>query len=295
MPSRRVGSTQQRTVKYRHSFHAGNFADVFKHVILLEILQALCRKETAFFVLDTHAGEGAYELAPPQSQPAPEYGDGVSRVLAAADHPALRAYVELIRKLGAAPDRDGLALYPGSPLIIATRLRAQDRAVLFELRAAAAGVLERRMHAYGNVSVHRQDGYAALRSQLPPRERRGLVLIDPPYESPPEEFALVERALGEGHRRWATGVYAIWYPIKRREPVDAFQARLKAGGMRKILCAELTLFPPDSRVSLNGCGMIIVNPPFQLESSLREALPALHSALGGRTGSRGACFWLVPE
>jgi 23S rRNA (adenine2030-N6)-methyltransferase len=134
-----------------------------------------------------------------------------------------------------------------------------------------------------------------VRAELPPPERRGLVLVDPAYEAQEAEFALVESALGEGHRRWATGVYAIWYPIKRRGPIEGFHDRLRASGVRRILCAELSLFAEDSRVSMNGCGMVIVNPPYQLEQALGEALPVLHATLGGRPGSRATCSWLVPE
>lgn len=284
-------------MKYRHGFHAGNFADVFKHVIVLELLGALRRKESAFFALDTHAGRGAYDLPSPDAARRPEYCDGIARLFAAApEHPALRQYLELLASLGAAPDLAGrVHSYPGSPLIIASRLRTQDRAALFEVNASEAGALKRVLRGHRNVSVHAADGYAALRSHLPPLERRGLVLVDPPYESPKEERARLLTALVEGWRRWSTGMFAIWYPIKRRAPIDRFHAQLKASGVRRILCAELGLYPQDSRVSMNGCGMILVNPPFQLERSLSAALPMLHAALGGRPRSRSECFWLVPE
>jgi 23S rRNA (adenine2030-N6)-methyltransferase len=282
-------------VKYRHSFHAGNFADVLKHLILLEILHALRRKQTGFFVLDTHAGCGAYELGARNSQPRPEYRDGIARVLEKpTPDPAVQRYVALIQRLGEANGGD-LHRYPGSPLIIASQLRQQDRAVLFELSPSELMSLKRNTRAHRNVSAHHADGYSALRAQLPPLERRGLVLIDPSYESQQAEFGRVQTALAESWRRWATGIFAIWYPVKRRAPVERFHAQLRGSGVRRILCAELSLFPQDSRVSLNGSGMIIVNPPFELEASLAQTLPALHAALGGRRGSCEECYWLVPE
>jgi 23S rRNA (adenine2030-N6)-methyltransferase len=218
--------------------------------------------------------------------------------LLAMEHPpeSVADYLGLVR---AHADLEGAAAtprsYPGSGRLAQLILRAQDRAVLCELERSEVGALRGAIGKDQRFLIVHGDGYAAIRAELPPRERRGLVLIDPAYESQVAELTQVEEALAEAHRRWATGIYAIWYPIKRREPIDAFHARLQASGVRRILCAELTLFAADSRVSLNGSGMIIVNPPFQLEDTLREALPALHSALGGKPGSRGACYWLVPE
>ncbi len=284
-------------MKYRHRFHAGNFADVVKHLVLLELLTALRRKPAAFFVLDTHAGRGAYEFSSPDPGIQLEHQEGIGRLLqSAVAAPALEDYLALVRTLGGAgDDPTALRSYPGSPLIIASQLREQDRAVFFELNAPEAMSLRGVLASHRNVSVHRADGYDALRSQLPPGERRGLVLIDPPYESPEAEFLRLQDALEEGLRRWATGIYALWYPIKRRAPVERFHARLRANAMRPTLCAELGIYPDDSRVSLNGCGVLIVNPPYQLGRTLGEALPALHSTLGGRPGTRAECFWLVPE
>ena len=284
-------------MKYRHQFHAGNFADVVKHFVLLEILKSLRRKSAAFFVLDTHAGRGAYELPAPNAGSKSESLGGIGQLLQnATDIPGVGDYLALVKTLGGSGDASaGLRRYPGSPLIIASQLRQADRAAFFELNAPEAAALQRTLHAHRNVSVQCADGYDALLSHLPPLERRGLVFIDPSYESQEAEFIRVANALTEGGRRWSTGVYAIWYPIKRRATIEAFHARLKATGIRKMLCAELGIYPDDSRVGLNGCGMVIVNPPFQLEHALSEALPALHAALGARPGTRVDCFWLVPE
>lgn len=268
-----------------------------KHLAVLELLTALRRKSAAFFVLDTHAGRGAYDLSRPDSGIQLEHQAGIGRLLqSAAAAPALEDYLALVRTLGrAGDDPTALRSYPGSPLIIVSQLREQDRAAFFELSAPEAISLRGVLASHRNVSVHCADGYEALRSHLPPPERRGLVLIDPSYESPEGEFSRLPETMKKGWRRWASGIYAIWYPIKRRAAVERFHARLRVSGIRRILCAELGMYPDDSRVSLNGCGMVIVNPPYQLERTLGAALPALHSALGGRPGTRAECFWLVPE
>jgi 23S rRNA (adenine2030-N6)-methyltransferase len=207
----------------------------------------------------------------------------------------LREYVSLVRRLDAEAGGGALRHYPGSPLLASTQLRPQDRAVFVERNAAEAVALRHTLQGQRQVSVQTGDGYQALRSQLPPPERRGLVLIDPPYEAQEAEFGNILRALPEAHGRWPTGVYAVWYPIKRRSLVAKFHARVAGTGLRKILCAELCLYPDDSRVSLNGCGLLILNPTWQLDHTLAAALPALHRALGGRPGTRAECFWLVPE
>lgn len=288
----RVGSAH---VKYRHAHHAGNFADAVKHLVLVGLLAALERKDSPFLYLETHAGRGRYALPPPAERQDSEYAEGAGRLLALPERPAtLATYLQIVERLGT--DATGtLRHYPGSPLIAATLLREADRAVLFEARAEEATALRLNLAGHANALVYHGDGYAALRAKLPPRERRGLVLIDPPYERQESEFDLVLGALREGIERWATGIYAIWYPIKRRAPVRDFHERLVQLGVRRILCAELCLYPDDSRVSLNGCGMIIVNPPWQTDVALQRALPDLHRALGARPGTSARCFWLVPE
>ncbi len=299
-------------MNYRHGFHAGNFADTVKHVILIAILRALQKKPAPFFYLDTHSGRGRYRFAvPTEAESGPhapskitdrwpanaEFAAGFERLRRRSSLPdPIADYVALIESLGDAPAPGApLRFYAGSPLIAARLLRSNDRAVLFELGMAEAEKLRATMRSFKNVAVHCADGYAALRSQLPPRERRGLVLIDPAYELQEREFPLVVAALRAGYARWATGIFAIWYPIKRRATVDLFHEQLRQTGIRKILCAELRLYPDDSRVSLNGCGVAIVNPPWQLDRTLQNALPALHEALGGQPGTSADCFWLVPE
>jgi 23S rRNA (adenine2030-N6)-methyltransferase len=282
-------------LKYRHSYHAGNVGDVLKHVVLVGILRRLAIKPGALFFLDTHAGRGAYDLESTSGEPA-ESAAGIVQLARAPQLPETVAdYLRLVRVHAGENSTQTPRSYPGSGRLAQLILRPQDRAVLCELERGEAAALRKLIGRDRRFRIVHGDGYAALRAELPPAERRGLVLIDPAYESQQGEFALIERALQEAHRRWATGVYAIWYPIKRRAPVAGFHARLRTSGVRRILCAELSLFPEDSRVSMNGCGMVVVNPPFQLERALAEALPALHAALGGRPGSGASCSWLVPE
>lgn len=284
-------------MKYRHSYHAGNFADTMKHVVLLDLLRALLRKPGAFIYVETHAGRGEYPLSSREMQATAEHREGIGRLLEqrCAQQGAIHDYVQLVLRLGADPLSGRLVRYPGSPLLAAQFLRPEDRAELFEIEPGERRSLARLLVSHRNVHVHAEDGYDALRAVLPPRERRGLVLIDPPYEHGAEEFGRVYETLLEAYRRWATGVYAIWYPVKDRSDVARFHRGLAESGVRKILLAELRLFPDDSRVALNGSGMIVINPPWKLDESLRVLLPALHKALEGRGGSGVRCDWLVPE
>ena len=284
-------------MKYRHSYHAGNFADTMKHLVLLQLLNALLRKPGEFVYIETHSGRGEYSLQGREMRSTTEYRDGIGRLLESRQQlqGPIRDYVELVLRLGGDAQSGRLQRYPGSPLLAAELLRPTDRAVLLELQPAERRALARAVAGHPNVSVRGEDGYAALRGLLPPAERRGLVLVDPSYEEGDEEFERVQSALLDGHRRWATGIFAIWYPIKRRAAIARFHAQLARSGLRRILCAELGLFPEDSRVALNGSGMIIVNPPWKLDATLSTLLPALHRALGVDKGSGVRCEWLVPE
>jgi 23S rRNA (adenine2030-N6)-methyltransferase len=283
-------------MKYRHSHHAGNFADVLKHLTLIDVLNALGKKDTPLCYIDTHAGRGRYslELANPAAHG--EYRGGFGRLRAApnVESPAIVEYVSTIKRL--TDDIDGLPRsYPGSPLIAATLLRDADRAVLFELTQHEASVLKENLYPYPNIHIHQADGYAGLRAQVPPRERRGMVLIDPAYEAQEQEFVALMKTVRDAYSRWPTGTYAMWYPIKRRAAVERFHDELRASGIRRILSAELCLFPDDSGVSLNGSGMAIVNPPWQTDQRLAGALPELHRLLGGVPNTVAECRWIVPE
>lgn len=262
-------------MNYRHIYHAGNFADVAKHVGLVYCLDAMKRKDTAFFVLDTHAGRGYYDLHGAEAQKSGEAERGVQRLLssAAAGEP-LAAY---FAALGARPGAR-LARYPGSPALIAAALRPQDRAVCNELIPAEARAAERELDSSGRLRIEVGDGYAALRSHLPPAERRGLVLIDPPYESP-DELASVSAALADAHRRWPTGTFLAWYPIVSAAQRRRVHARFAALRLAKMLLADLAVHPDDASVGLAGSGLLLVNPPYGADDFLREAYLAIHASL----------------
>jgi len=263
-------------MNYRHAFHAGNFADVFKHAILIGLLDALKTKPAPFCYIDTHAGAGRYDLRDEFSQKTGEFSDGVHRLLVADTLPAsLRPYFDLLRAANAADGSGRLHLYPGSPLIASLVMRENDSAILCETQDDESAELRTLFGADRRFGVHQRDGYVALPGFVPPKERRGLVLIDPPFEAQEAEFRVIEKALGEAYERWPTGIYAIWYPIKRRRNVQAFHRWFARRGVKKTLAVELLLQPDDSPLRLNGCGMAIVNAPWQFDAWLQRLLPDL--------------------
>ncbi|WP_342628960.1 23S rRNA (adenine(2030)-N(6))-methyltransferase RlmJ [Nguyenibacter vanlangensis] len=269
-------------MNYRHAFHAGNFADCMKHVLLVLILQALARKPAAFSVLDTHAGIGSYDLTGDQAGRTGEWRAGIGRLLESAAPGVPDAYLDLVRRTGAP------AAYPGSPLIAAMMLRPQDRLVCCELHPEDSRALRAVFAGNPQVSVHARDGYQALGALLPPREaKRGLVLIDPPFEQP-DEFARLAAGIATAHRRFATGIIAAWYPIKNRAPVRAFRDSLRDSGIRDIVALELTLRPPLDPARLNGSGLVVVNPPYGFVEQGLSALRALAHLSPDGTGEAGA-------
>jgi len=261
-------------VKYRHSFHAGNFADIHKHVTLLALLTSLKRKEKGFAYFETHAGRGAYDL----SHPSPEAAGGSGR-FSAGEYRAdeLRNFAALLADVRAS--RNQARAYPGSPLIAAHELRPQDRAVLSEILPAEARLLERELEAYPRIRVERADGFERLRAWLPPTERRGLVLIDPPYEESGTDFERVTAAIVDALQRFSTGIYAAWYPIKAEREVRAWHDTFAHAVGCETLASELWVYPRDSKVALNGSGMLIVNPPYQLSERMQIWLPQLQARL----------------
>ncbi len=278
-------------MNYRHIFHAGNFADVFKHVVLSLLLKSLHRKDTPFCYLDTHAGAGRYDLSSEAAQKTGEYRDGIQRLW---DRDVLPEVADYLAAVHATNAEGRLRYYPGSPAIARFFLRPQDRMVLLELQADECAALQARYAGDRQVVVQRQDGYAGLKAHLPPKERRGLVLLDPPYESN-QEYEQIVAGLRVAHERWASGMYAIWYPIKDRAPVERFHRALVATGIRRILLAEFCPFPEDSGFRLNGCGMVMINPPWKLEETLRRLLPGLLDVLRQHPAARTALTWLAPE
>ena len=283
-------------MSYRHAFHAGNYADVVKHIVLMMLIEHLKAKPAAFMYLDTHAGRGRYDLSHAQPQRSGEYLGGIGRLLkapAAALPADVAAYVKLVRE-SAGPERSPITAYPGSPLIVELLRRSTDRMVLVEKHPGEAAALRTAIGDARRVTVLEQDGYTALKGQLPPAERRGLVLIDPPYESE-SEFDSVMGALLQAHERWTTGIYCVWYPQSERAGSLRFHRELKESGIRRILDAQLSVLPPDSAVGMKGCGLAIVNPPWQLDLRLRELLPRLHALLAPDDAGGTRVEWLVPE
>jgi 23S rRNA (adenine2030-N6)-methyltransferase len=274
-------------LNYRHAFHAGNFADVFKHAVLTRVLLYLGNKEGAFRVIDTHAGAGRYDLSSDESERTNEWKDGIGRLL--ADPPKEEAGDLLTPYLSVSQAETGR--YPGSPLIALQLTRPQDRLIFCELHPEERAALKTVTGHDRRASVIETDGWTALRANLPPPERRGLVLIDPPFEDG-DDFRRFEDGLQEGHRRWPTGIYLFWYPIKNAHEVDAFARRIARLGIPKILRAELTIGDLATG-KLASCGMLLVNPPWTLEGELEKILPALVQLLGKRGSARYRLDWLA--
>lgn len=275
-------------MKYRHGFHAGNFADVHKHVTLVALLHALRRKEKGFLYVDTHGGAGYYRLddAPPGA--AREWQGGVGRfdgLEAVSGITEIADWLEIclaLRRTGG--EARG---YPGSPLIGARLLRPQDRGVAIEHAISEAEALRRALPAHSRMRIECGDGFARLRALLPPPERRGLVLLDPPYEETAADFARTAAALTDALRRFATCTAMVWYPIKLQRDAAAWQMRLEACTERPLLHSELRLYPADSRASLNGSGITVINPPHRFAERMHVWLPALHERLAVDAG--GGC------
>jgi 23S rRNA (adenine2030-N6)-methyltransferase len=285
-------------MNYRHGFHAGNHADVLKHVILLMLVEALKAKPSPFFVLDTHAGRGRYLLGGEQSQRTGEAATGILRLAAHKGLSApLKAYVQAVK---AGNPVDGLLAYPGSPMLVAQALREGDRLAACELQSEEAQALKTLFAGDPKVAVHARDGYGAIKALLPPRigqDRfaRGLVLIDPPYEAQNEEYPLVCDAVAECLQRWPAAMVAVWYPIKQRRSLQPFYRRVASLPARGTLAAELLVHPDDSPLRLNGSGMLLFNPPWQLDKALAPVMKTLDATLGETGGSHRVDWLRQPE
>jgi 23S rRNA (adenine2030-N6)-methyltransferase len=260
-------------MNYRHEFHAGNFADVVKHLALVAILLHLKKKETPFAVIDTHAGRGLYDLGGETASRTGEAESGIGRIRDLKDGPeTLRTYLDLVSSVG---ERH----YPGSPLLSARLLRPQDRLVAIEKHPEDVKGLRHALSQFRKASVREADGYRALSALLPPTERRGLVLIDPPYEAT-DEFEKVTQALREGLCRFATGIFAVWFPIKAKRTADAFCGEIAIAGAAKTLRIDIDTRPEPGSERLSAAGLVIVNPPFGLGDTMREVLAMATPRLG---------------
>lgn len=279
-------------LSYRHLFHAGNFADVFKHAMLARLVTALCAKDKPWCYLDTHAGTGRYDLSHPWAQKAREYENGIGRLWERKDLPALLApYIAAVTAVNPAHE---LKFYPGSPLVARWLARPGDRLVLTELNKADCTELRKGFSGDWQVQVQLMDGYQALKAFLPPVERRGLTLIDSSFDRA-GEFERLVNALAEAHARFATGTYAVWYPLMEKGTMRAFERNVVKTGIRKILRLELTVEPENWTLTIPGCGMLVVNPPWMFEEEARVVLDWLWVALANAGAGKARVGWLVPE
>ena len=266
-------------MNYRHGYHAGNFADVVKHIALVAILLHLRKKDTAFLVVDCHAGRGAYDLSGAESARTGEAGKGVARLadLSGAMPDALSTYLSLVKQ-----DR----LYPGSPLIAARLLRPQDRLTAVEKHPDEFAALKQALSPFRNCVAELGDGHARVLKLLPPASRRGLVLLDPPFESP-DEFAQLAHTLREAVRKFATGIYLAWYPIKSQAEADAFAGEVLAGGMAKVMVIDTTISAAEGKLA--RAGLLVINPPF----GLGAVMAASATLVAPRLEARIRTEWLA--
>lgn len=283
-------------MNYRHAYHAGNHADVLKHMVLLALIDALQRKPTPFFVLDTHGGRGRYDLEALEAGKTGEALEGIDRLRRWAKNerniaPALKRYLETVRPaLSEAKPR----YYPGSPLLAAQALRDGDRLAVCELQPQEAEALDTLFANDRQVGVHVRDGYGAMKALLPPPEKRGLVLIDPPYEAQAAEFDTILASLREALARWPQGIFALWYPIKQRRTLMPFLRKVPHLPIKNAWLAELLVRPDDSPLRMNGSGMLVLNPPWQVERDIAAALPQLVKSLG-EPGASHRLEWVKQE
>ncbi|TPP10617.1 23S rRNA (adenine(2030)-N(6))-methyltransferase RlmJ [Rhizobium glycinendophyticum] len=286
-------------MNYRHIYHAGNFADVLKHLVLSRLIVYLQQKDKAFRVLDTHAGIGLYDLSCEEAQKTGEWLEGIGKVID-AEMPAkvaeiMAPYLDAVKALNPGRDAGGpLQRYPGSPKLARDLFRPQDRLSAMELHPEDSRVLARLFEGDFQVRVTELDGWLTLNAHLPPKEKRGIVLVDPPFEKEGEYERLVD-GLAKAHRRFANGVYCLWYPIKKGAPIKEFHEALQALEIPKMLCAELHVKSDRDQTGLSGTGLVIVNPPFTLKDEMHLVLPELKRLMAQDRYASHRCFWLRGE
>jgi 23S rRNA (adenine2030-N6)-methyltransferase len=287
-------------MNYRHIYHAGNFADVFKHAVLARIIVHLQKKDAAFRFIDIHAGRGSYDLASQAASKTGEWQGGIGRIIgtdfAEPIRNLLAPYLDSVAATSGAPLVAGKPprRYPGSPAVMRYLARRNDRLTLTELHPEDCAALAALYDGDFQVKVIELDGWLALKSFLPPKERRGLVLIDPPFEQE-REFDRILDGLVEAHRKFATGVQMVWYPIKDPRENRRFRDAVAATGVRRILVSELAIRQPVPDGTLSACGLMIVNPPWTLDDELRQMVPVLAKAMAIGPGGGASVDWLVPE
>jgi 23S rRNA (adenine2030-N6)-methyltransferase len=277
---------------YRHLFHAGNFADVFKHSVVVQLAILIARKDKPFLYLDTHAGIGRYDLSLAWAQKNREFENGIAKIFSRSDCPApVRPYLDAVHALN--PDGK-LRLYPGSPLLVYRLLRDGDRMALSELNRDDCNRLHQQLDPDRRVQIRNIDGYQALKAFLPPKERRGLILIDSSFDRA-GEFGRIVEAVQMAHKRFATGIYAIWYPLMEPADISVFEQQVVDSGIRKVLKLELSVHPGDWQESLRGSAMLIINPPYGLDALAAPMLHWLWKALSADGHGRYRVKWLVGE
>jgi 23S rRNA (adenine2030-N6)-methyltransferase len=272
-------------VNYRHAYHAGNFADVVKHAVLALLVERLKEKPTAFRVIDTHAGIDTYDLEAEEARKTGEWRTGIGRLYGHTLEPDLAPLLAPFLGAVAAANDDGpLRRYPGSPRIVRHLLRRRDRLTAIELHPDDVTRLASAFAGDRQVKVIALDGWLALPAFVPPKERRGLVLVDPPFEEP-GEFERLAARFADAHRRWPTGIFMLWYPVKDLAAIDGLRLRLVAGGVRRLLRAELNVRDRSSDGLFNGTGLVLCNPPWQFEETLGRLLDLLVPILSAGPGA----------
>ena len=268
-------------MNYKHVYHAGNFADVTKHVLLCMLIECMRRKDSPFCYIDTHAGSGCYDLFSEFANKTKEYEHGIEKIIHHDNPPApVKQYIRVIHDINnhlTSSKFGSLRFYPGSPMLAKHLIRPTDRIVACELHPDEFQSLKNMFIGDKHIAIHHTDGFLGLKAFLPPREKRGLILIDPPYEDP-DEFTHIIHSLAIALKRFESGVYVIWYPIKEMNHVEKFYRTLKRDINHDIFVAELTIYP-DLPNHLNGCGLAVINPPWKFDGSVQEILPWLWKAL----------------
>ena len=285
-------------MNYRHHFHAGNFADVMKHVLLLQILTRLNQKDKPYRYIDTHGGAGKYDLSTSAAQKSGEFLTGIHRLVKLDDSikrnapEGVKQYLDIVEKMR---EGSGKGAYPGSPWFALEGMRETDKATIFEMQRDVFQQL------YMNIrdrraGLHERDAYEGLLGVIPPKEKRGVVMIDPHYELERKDFPQLVELIVAAYKKWPTGCFAIWYPIKDRAMIERFEKKMFKTGIRRQLVCEVCVWPDDTPVGLNGCGLLVINPPWKFSQDADEALQWLFPHLRmSENGGHAAVRWLVGE